>query len=121
MRRTRLARMAEEALSILQSQRKTLALSKQLDALKDLETQETATLSAIESQRGVGKQFLELNKDLAEISGWGPPFGPAAADGLRVLRAHRVLDHLTSAVRQLSGEDLARPRRDAGNNGIPHS
>jgi len=107
-RRMRFARLAVEAQHILDLQRKTYDLTVELEQLKDQDERETKALRAIQDQRDVRMLFMQMQDLLREVSGWGPPTGPAAVRGLQMVKVHRLDEHLRKAVDEL--EHVRFPR-----------
>ncbi|MCE9555672.1 MAG: hypothetical protein K8T91_20170 [Planctomycetes bacterium] len=107
-RRMRFARLAVEAQHILELQRKTYDVTLELQKVTDQDERETKALQAIQDQRDVRMLFLQMQDLLREVSGWGPPTGPAAVRGMQMVKVHRLEERLRSAVEEL--EHVRFPR-----------
>ena len=101
LQRMRVSKVAGQTERLISLQRDTMTMTRSLPGISSLDLRETRAVAAVQDQRDVGTLYLQLVDELSAMSGWGPPAGPAAADGLRMLRAHKVHDHLTAASRLL--------------------
>ncbi|MEN6662866.1 MAG: hypothetical protein ABFD85_02605, partial [Phycisphaerae bacterium] len=108
LERMRVARMSDQADHLLAMQRAVHKLTLTLPEIADLETRETRAVSAVQDQRDVNTMLLSLVDELSVISGWGPPAGAAASDGLRMLRAHKVSEHAQAAAKLLESVEYAK-------------
>ncbi|MCE5279435.1 MAG: hypothetical protein ABFD92_02295 [Planctomycetaceae bacterium] len=108
LERMRVARMSDQANHLLEMQRAVHKLTLTLPEIADLEARETRAVSAVQDQRDVNTMLLALVDELSIISGWGPPAGAAASDGLRMLRAHKVSEHALAAARLIESVDYAK-------------
>ncbi|MEX0670086.1 MAG: hypothetical protein WD060_06495, partial [Pirellulales bacterium] len=106
LRRLREATIAAQARTVLDRQRRVLAVTEGLPSLPDGRREQTM-LATIEEQRNINTMFAALAAALEDVSGWEGDVAAVGLAGLRALREEGVAEAVATAEKRLAAADSA--------------
>lgn len=105
LRRLKAAELAEQAQRLIALQTDVEAATRTLPEEAE-QRREATLLKTQEDQRDVKELFLHLVDTLDDIRTWGGPIADTAVDGLRILKADDVGEHVDQAEKELLANHL---------------